>query len=147
MSTTLRIHIYSRKEENTEDIEFFKANSWTSDTEQQFLVRIRDLLSIGRMYGISFKVNIDLEVTDMASTVMYVKKKMKKEVIINHEPLSVREIEVLGHIMQGMTNHEIANKLFISYETVRSHRKNILRKTGAKNTAALINYYHQTFFD
>jgi DNA-binding CsgD family transcriptional regulator len=72
---------------------------------------------------------------------------MKKEVVINHEHLSVREIEVLGLIMQGMTNNEIAEKLFISYETVRSHRKNILRKTGAKNTAALINYYHQTFFD
>jgi DNA-binding CsgD family transcriptional regulator len=49
--------------------------------------------------------------------------------------------------MQGYTNHEIAGKLFISYETVKSHRKHILLKTGAKNTAALINYYHQTFFD
>lgn len=147
MSATLRIHIFSKQEQDTEDIEFFKTDSWTSDTERQFLVRIRDLLSIGRMYGISFKVNIDLEVNDMASTVMYVKKKMKKEVVINDEPLSVREIEVLGLIMQGMTNHDISDKLFISYETVRSHRKNILRKTGAKNTAALIHYYHQTFFD
>ncbi|MBL0133790.1 MAG: helix-turn-helix transcriptional regulator [Chitinophagaceae bacterium] len=49
--------------------------------------------------------------------------------------------------MQGHTNNDIAEKLFISYETVKSHRKNILEKTGAKNTAALINYYHQTFFE
>jgi DNA-binding CsgD family transcriptional regulator len=49
--------------------------------------------------------------------------------------------------MLGYTNHQIAEKLFISYETVRSHRKNILTKTGASNTAALINYYHQTFFE
>ncbi len=53
----------------------------------------------------------------------------------------------IGLIMQGFTNNEIAEKLFISYETVKSHRKHILLKTGAKNTAALINYYHQTFFD
>ncbi|MFZ0456799.1 MAG: helix-turn-helix transcriptional regulator, partial [Ignavibacteriaceae bacterium] len=61
--------------------------------------------------------------------------------------LSVREIEVLGLIMLGYTTKEIADKLFISYETVKSHRKNILEKTGAKNTASLINYYHHTFFD
>jgi DNA-binding CsgD family transcriptional regulator len=56
-------------------------------------------------------------------------------------------MEVLGLIMQGLTNQEIADKLFISFETVRSHRKNILLKTGSKNTASLINYYHQTFSD
>ncbi len=66
---------------------------------------------------------------------------------IKNYTLSIREIEVLGLIMLGYTNHQIAEKLFISYETVRSHRKNILTKTGASNTAALINYYHQTFFE
>jgi DNA-binding NarL/FixJ family response regulator len=49
--------------------------------------------------------------------------------------------------MQGMTNHEIADKLFVSFETIKSHRKNILHKTGARNTAALVNYYHHAFFD
>jgi DNA-binding CsgD family transcriptional regulator len=49
--------------------------------------------------------------------------------------------------MQGLTNVMIAEKLFISYETVKTHRKNILEKTGSKNTACLINYYHQTFFE
>ncbi|MBC7746030.1 MAG: helix-turn-helix transcriptional regulator, partial [Flavobacterium sp.] len=41
-------------------------------------------------------------------------------------------------IANGLTNGEIAQKLFISTTTVDSHRKNLLAKFDAKNTAALI---------
>ncbi len=54
--------------------------------------------------------------------------------------LSKREIEVLCLIAQGLTNIEIADKLFISQLTVDSHRKNLLLKTGSKNSAALIKF-------
>ena len=54
--------------------------------------------------------------------------------------LSKREIEVLYLIAQGLTNSQIAEKLFISPLTVDSHRKNLLLKTGAKNSAALIKF-------
>jgi DNA-binding NarL/FixJ family response regulator len=53
------------------------------------------------------------------------------------ELLSKREKDVLKMMFDGLTNKEIAQKLFISFETVKSHRKNILLKTGSKNTAAL----------
>ena len=53
------------------------------------------------------------------------------------ELLSPREKEVLRMMFDGLTNKEIAQNLFISYETVKTHRKNILHKTGSKNTAAL----------
>lgn len=56
------------------------------------------------------------------------------------EGLSVRELEVLPLICQGMSNQEIADKLFISKRTVDKHRANILAKTGAKNTANLVVY-------
>jgi len=49
-----------------------------------------------------------------------------------------REKEVLELIADGMTNNEIAQKLFISTTTVDSHRKNLLTKFDAKNTALLI---------
>ncbi|SFQ67715.1 LuxR C-terminal-related transcriptional regulator [Hymenobacter arizonensis] len=52
--------------------------------------------------------------------------------------LSKREIEVLGLVAQGMTNAEIATKLFTSKRTIETHRQNIIAKTQAKNTAALI---------
>jgi len=49
-----------------------------------------------------------------------------------------REKEVLGLISEGMTNNEIAQRLFISITTVDTHRKNLLTKFNVKNTALLI---------
>ncbi|WP_052324274.1 LuxR C-terminal-related transcriptional regulator [Flavihumibacter sp. ZG627] len=55
--------------------------------------------------------------------------------------LSKREIEVLNLMFDGLTNKEIANRLFISLETVKSHRKHILEKTGSRNTAAIMKFF------
>ena len=52
--------------------------------------------------------------------------------------LSKRETEVLQLIAEDLTNAEIANKLFTSKRTIETHRLNIIAKTQAKNTAALI---------
>jgi DNA-binding NarL/FixJ family response regulator len=52
--------------------------------------------------------------------------------------LTRREMEVLKFISDGLTNNEIAEKMFISPLTVDSHRKNLLLKLEAKNTAALV---------
>lgn len=49
-----------------------------------------------------------------------------------------REKEVLQLISEGLTNAEIAEKLFISIPTVNTHRKSILEKFEVKNTATLI---------
>ncbi len=56
------------------------------------------------------------------------------------EALSERETEVLPLICEGFSNHEIAERLFISKRTVDKHRANILAKTGCKNTASLVVY-------
>lgn len=52
--------------------------------------------------------------------------------------LSTREKEVLDLIMQEFTSKEIAEQLFISKQTVDSHRINIMQKTGAKTLVGLI---------
>ncbi len=52
--------------------------------------------------------------------------------------LTRREKEVLELIAEGMTNNEIASKLYISSTTVDTHRKNLLSKFEAKNTASLV---------
>ena len=49
-----------------------------------------------------------------------------------------KEKEVLALISAGLTTKEIAGKLNISYHTVETHRKNLLRKAAAKNSAQLI---------
>ncbi len=67
---------------------------------------------------------------------------MRKEIEKQKEmPLiTKREKEVLALIVQGLTNPAIADKLFISASTVDSHRKSLLAKLDAKNTAALVSY-------
>ncbi|NBC27938.1 MAG: response regulator [Bacteroidetes bacterium] len=54
-----------------------------------------------------------------------------------------RELEVLQMIVKEHTNHEIADKLYISPRTVDAHRRNLLQKTGARNTAGLVKYAFQ----
>ena len=60
--------------------------------------------------------------------------------------LTRREKEVLELIADGMTNGEIATKLFISVTTVDTHRKNLLAKFEAKNVASMIKSAAQMQF-
>jgi DNA-binding NarL/FixJ family response regulator len=52
--------------------------------------------------------------------------------------ITKREKEILSLIAEGLTNNQIAEKLFISPLTVDSHRKNLLTKLNVNNTASLI---------
>ena len=52
--------------------------------------------------------------------------------------LSKREKEILNLIVNEYTTQEIADKLIISFGTVETHRRNMLIKTGARNTAGLV---------
>jgi DNA-binding NarL/FixJ family response regulator len=58
--------------------------------------------------------------------------------------ISERENEIITLIAEGYTNNEIAEKLFLSPHTVNTHRKNILAKLGANNTAAIVMYAVKT---
>jgi DNA-binding NarL/FixJ family response regulator len=68
-----------------------------------------------------------------------VKGTTKKE---NSDPGNItdREKEILELIVKQYTNQEIAEELYISTRTVDAHRRNLLQKTGAKNTAGLVTY-------
>jgi DNA-binding NarL/FixJ family response regulator len=54
--------------------------------------------------------------------------------------LTAREVEIIRYIADGLTNHEIADKLFLSVLTIDTHRKNMLAKLQLKNTASLVKY-------
>jgi len=65
----------------------------------------------------------------------------RNEEKINKEiAFTTREMEVLQQICLGFNNDEIAEKLFISPKTVKSHRSNLLEKTNSKNSSVLILY-------
>ena len=52
--------------------------------------------------------------------------------------LSKREYDVLHLISREYTTKEIANRLFVSTHTVISHRRNLMRKLKAKNSAGIV---------
>jgi DNA-binding NarL/FixJ family response regulator len=54
--------------------------------------------------------------------------------------LTERELEVITLISLELSGKEISEKLFISTNTVETHRKNIMKKIGAKNTIGLVKY-------
>lgn len=54
--------------------------------------------------------------------------------------LTSREIEIIKLLSKGLNSHDIAGQLFISENTVETHRRNILRKTNTHSTVELINY-------
>jgi DNA-binding CsgD family transcriptional regulator len=55
------------------------------------------------------------------------------------ERFSKREKEILNKLIQGKTSEEIAKELFISKDTVNTHRRNMLSKCEVKNTIELVN--------
>ena len=60
------------------------------------------------------------------------------QLLKKYNMLSDRESEVLKHVLQGKTSSEIADLLFISVNTVNTHRRNILKKTGAGSIIDLL---------
>jgi DNA-binding NarL/FixJ family response regulator len=54
--------------------------------------------------------------------------------------LTKRETEVLGYIARGLTNREIADKLFLSFRTINTHRTNIMQKLHVHDTAGLVRH-------
>ncbi|MEI8139703.1 MAG: response regulator transcription factor [bacterium] len=56
------------------------------------------------------------------------------------ERLSPREFEVMQWLVKGLKLSEIAETLEVSHQTVTTHRRHILEKTGLRNTAEIIRY-------
>lgn len=56
------------------------------------------------------------------------------------EPLTRREMEILKLICDGFSSKDICEKLFISINTVETHRKRILLKLNAKNSVGIVKY-------
>lgn len=57
-----------------------------------------------------------------------------------NETLTTRELEVVTHVVDGLSNKEIADKLHISVRTIDTHKNNILHKLGLKSSIELVKY-------
>jgi two-component system, NarL family, nitrate/nitrite response regulator NarL len=88
-------------------------------------------------------VEIDEAIQTVLSGKMYISNDINNETIVaassdDAPTLTRREKEILIMIAEGMTNNEIADKIFVSHYTVDTHRKNLLIKFEVGNTALLI---------
>jgi DNA-binding NarL/FixJ family response regulator len=64
----------------------------------------------------------------------------QNEISQEFNQLTEREIEIIRLISKELSSQEIAEKLFIAPKTVETHRHNILKKLGLKNTVGLVKY-------
>jgi len=87
--------------------------------------------------GIQAVVNGETYYSNHVSQILInsLRKPTKKD---GDEDLTSREKEVLGLIVEGLSNKEIADKAFISARTVDKHRAKIMKKIGARNAADLV---------
>jgi DNA-binding NarL/FixJ family response regulator len=70
----------------------------------------------------------------------FTKSFVKEEKHDNELVLTKREIEVLQLLGEGLSNKEIADRLFVSERTIVGHKSNLMAKTAAKNTVSLLAY-------
>ncbi|MBP7460237.1 MAG: hypothetical protein KBA26_03030 [Candidatus Delongbacteria bacterium] len=100
-------------------------NSWL------FYLTICMVLSLAsfsgfRIYKYYYRLKISIDQPDL-------------EHFFNHFSITQREQEILLLVMQGKTNQEIENELFISLKTVKTHLYNVFRKLKVNNRLQLIN--------
>lgn len=98
------------------------------------------LKSLTRLMDISY-LNLDTPVSWSIRSNNIDEEEVRNSInALFENPFTKREIEVIKEIQKGGTNHEIANKLFISRHTVATHRKNIFRKSNCNTVLDLILY-------
>ncbi len=57
--------------------------------------------------------------------------------------LTPTEVKIIGLIREGLSSQQIAERLFVSFETIRSHRKNIYRKLNIDHVAKLLDFANE----
>lgn len=118
------------------DVETFKSEY--GNTGIKLISLIYNVVDANQLKGYDGTVNL---FDDMDSLNAKIAELMNLEEEENDQnSLSQREKEIVGCVVRGMTNKEIAEKLFISIHTVITHRRNITRKLQIHSAAGLTIY-------
>jgi DNA-binding NarL/FixJ family response regulator len=104
-----------------------------------------------KIQGYILKDDHDLVITAIDEVIEgkeYFSEKVLKTLSIldeKDELLTPKEVEIIHLLVRGDDNNQIAQKLFISYNTVKTHRKNINKKLGISRTCELVEYYKKNY--
>ncbi|NQU33685.1 MAG: response regulator transcription factor [Bacteroidetes bacterium] len=78
--------------------------------------------------------------SDVTLSLLTKEKSNKNNLTNSGIKLTTREIEIIKLIVEGYTNREIGDQLFISHRTVDTHRTNLMKKLEVNNVAGIISY-------
>ncbi|WP_430817064.1 response regulator transcription factor [Carboxylicivirga sp. RSCT41] len=91
---------------------------------------IRDVHANGNFFSPDLLHSIIVNIHGLENEIV----KDKKELL----QLSDRETELLNLICQGLTNQQLADKMFVSLRTIESNKSKLMQKTNTRNNAGLI---------
>jgi len=107
---------------------------------------VEEIVKIG-IDGCLLKNNTGKELIDAVLRVMSGKQYYDRLSTFNSDEeevtqykLSDRELDVIRLMAEGLTSSEIAEKLFLSDHTIKTHRKNILKKLNVSNSSQAVQY-------
>lgn len=98
-------------------------------SEEEFIQAVRVVLDGGRYLS-------PAALEEVEKGYSHTQKHMEGEYV----GLTKREKEIIKLIAQEKTNKEMADELFVSLETIKSHRKNLMTKLNVKSVAGLVKY-------
>lgn len=118
--------------------------------EEEYLEKMLEVGAMGFLLKNATMIDIEKAINSVMSGYRFFSEELmnilankyikKPEPTKENSEFSKRELEVLQLICEGLTNHEIGEKLFISNRTVDGHRARMLEKIGAANTVGLVIY-------
>lgn len=103
--------------------------TFTNENKPDFILTIG--VEIEKMLQNQLNERLGLEASDLLKSNINIKLKSY---------LTEREQEVLNLVALGLESNEIAEKLYISIHTVKTHRKNLMRKLKVNNGAELMRF-------
>ncbi|MCF8405214.1 MAG: LuxR C-terminal-related transcriptional regulator [Bacteroidales bacterium] len=102
------------------------------------------LTNLSLLTDISFLNKNDRVEWAMSTQNEDIKKLFREHIKEKHKNyFSVRELEILDKLKEGKSSNSIASMLLISKHTVDTHRRNMLSKSGCKNTIELLEFSKQ----
>jgi len=121
--------IFRAKHKNAKDYKWFMG--WAKAFGKDKDGNVKELLCVD--VDLSPQMNTDKQLAEALRENL----RLKNKLLI--QSLRKREVEVLTLVCQGLSTKEIAKKLYISTNTVSTHRKNIQQKLGTNNVADLVS--------
>lgn len=119
------------------DVDAFKEHYQHPETKIVSL--LCTFVDANQLKGYDDSINL-FDDTESLGKKIFVLMNLSEEEDADLDTLSQREKEIIGCVVRGMTNKEIAEKLFISVHTVITHRRNITRKLQIHSAAGLTIY-------